>query len=72
MKDKLTARDYYEGGQLSVYARLIREKKISIEEVAEMTNPKFAQQAKALSCSRQCIDGPWAFRDPNTQIDDLR
>lgn len=58
-----TPREYYEAGQLSVYARMIREKKITVDQVAEMTNREFAQQAKSLSHSRQCIDGPWEFQN---------
>lgn len=68
MKEKYTARDFYAGGQLSVYARLIRERKMTVEAVADMTSPEFAQQAEILSYSRQCVDNPWDFWDPNEEI----
>lgn len=59
--NKQTLKDYYEAGQLSVYARLIREHILSVEMIAELTTWNWAHKAKALSCSQQCIDGPWEF-----------
>ena len=64
-KHESTALEYYEAGQMSVYARLIRERRMTVDTVAEMTSREFAQQANALSRSRQCIDGPWIFMEIN-------